>query len=188
MSTSTERKKRKKKSIREVHHSTSTVSSGVRTEPLFFKKGTICLLFTMNHSVRVGVFLSPFILLDISFFFFRITKGNQIEVSSCHRVGETTSWGRRRRGQEMTRRRDDGEKCQSEKKDRQRVRLIGSMPSAHLNANHPSFCLSVSLSLSLSLSRTHTYMPDKQGQEPAMTDKPSRWVSFTLHSDSFKHD
>lgn len=61
-STSTERKKKKKKSIHEVHHSTSTVSS------LFFKKGTICLLCSMNHSIRVGVILS-FIFLEISFFF-----------------------------------------------------------------------------------------------------------------------
>lgn len=55
-------RRKKKKSIHEVHHSTSTVSS------LFFKKGTICLLCSMNHSIRVGVFLS-FIFLEISFFF-----------------------------------------------------------------------------------------------------------------------
>lgn len=31
------------------------------------------------------------------------------------------------------------------KKERQTVKLIGSVLSAHLNANHPSFCLPVSL-------------------------------------------
>lgn len=63
---------------------------------------------------------------------------------------------------EMTRRGDDGEKCKREKKDRQRVRLIGSVPSAHLNANNPSFCLSISLSLRLSLSRADAHIHARQ--------------------------
>lgn len=46
----------------------------------------------------------------------------------------------KRRGQEEMKKRNAKER----KKERQRVRLIGSVLSAHLNANHPSFCLCLS--------------------------------------------
>lgn len=66
------------------------------------------------------------------------------------------------------------------KKERQRVRLIGSVPSAHLNANHPGFCLS------RSLSHTHARQTRTSAVILTMTDKQGRWLStYTLkHTDS----
>ena len=96
------------------------------------------VLWVFNESM--WVFFFSLWMVDISFC--QNKEKKKKEVSTCH--GAKARWRETVEGEgprDRDRRKWRGE---MPKKERQRVRLIGSVPSAHLNANHPSFCLCLS--------------------------------------------